>query len=268
MGFVEEVEDHPATPPPRPPVNPSNPLRLRGRSRMSHWAISSLRHEADRRLLRRFFALLWGGVLQGRRHRQHTAVGELTAAAEKRRIADPFTSWQTWAQQRYEKQMAESTALKERGNQHFAAGEYPEAAALYTEALEKAPERAKEARAVYYANRAACRLKEGKYREADDDCTAALALNGSYIKALARRMQACEHLGEEERCYDDAQAILKHDPNNRPAKAVAARLGPAIEEKRKKQMDEAMETLKGFGNTILGKFGLSLDNFKTTKNPD
>jgi hypothetical protein len=28
------------------------------------------------------------------------------------------------------------------------------------------------------------------------------------------------------------------------------------------------DTLKGFGNTILGKFGLSLDNFKAEKDPD
>ena len=27
------------------------------------------------------------------------------------------------------------------------------------------------------------------------------------------------------------------------------------------------DTLKGFGNTILGKFGLSLDNFKAEKDP-
>ena len=32
--------------------------------------------------------------------------------------------------------------------------------------------------------------------------------------------------------------------------------------------NEVLGNLKGLGNTILGKFGMSLDNFKLNQNPD
>lgn len=41
-----------------------------------------------------------------------------------------------------------------------------------------------------------------------------------------------------------------------------------MKEQQEKQMAEMMSQLKGFGNTILGKFGLSLDNFKMEKDPN
>lgn len=40
------------------------------------------------------------------------------------------------------------------------------------------------------------------------------------------------------------------------------RLPPKIKELEEKEKAEMIDKLKGFGNTILGKFGLSTDNFK------
>jgi hypothetical protein len=39
-------------------------------------------------------------------------------------------------------------------------------------------------------------------------------------------------------------------------------------EKFDKMKDEVLTGLKSFGNTILGKFGMSIDNFKMMQNPD
>jgi hypothetical protein len=39
-------------------------------------------------------------------------------------------------------------------------------------------------------------------------------------------------------------------------------------EKFEKMKTEVLTNLKGFGNTILGKFGMSLDNFKLNQNAD
>lgn len=47
----------------------------------------------------------------------------------------------------------------------------------------------------------------------------------------------------------------------------SARLSKLHEEKMTKLKDEALGKLKQLGNTILGNFGLSLDNFKMTQDP-
>jgi len=39
-------------------------------------------------------------------------------------------------------------------------------------------------------------------------------------------------------------------------------------EKTEKMKNEALGQLKNLGNTILGKFGMSLDGFKMNQNPD
>jgi hypothetical protein len=40
-----------------------------------------------------------------------------------------------------------------------------------------------------------------------------------------------------------------------------------VDAKREALKEEMLSTLKGFGNSLLGKFGLSLDNFKAEQDP-
>lgn len=56
--------------------------------------------------------------------------------------------------------------------------------------------------------------------------------------------------------------MLKLDPRNTVARASASRLETAIKERNERMKDEMLGKLKDLGNTILGKFGMSLDNFK------
>jgi cytochrome c556 len=57
------------------------------------------------------------------------------------------------------------------------------------------------------------------------------------------------------------------EPNNREAAIIAARLQPIVEERREKLKEEMMGKLKDLGNMVLGKFGMSLDNFQTVQDP-
>jgi import receptor subunit TOM70 len=49
---------------------------------------------------------------------------------------------------------------------------------------------------VFYANRAACYANLSKFKETIDDCNASLKVDKRYAKALHRRGQAYEKLGE------------------------------------------------------------------------
>ncbi|KAG4302830.1 hypothetical protein PCK1_000990, partial [Pneumocystis canis] len=42
---------------------------------------------------------------------------------------------------------------------------------------------------------------------------------------------------------------------------------PKLSEAQEKEKAQALNQLKNLGNTILGKFGLSMDNFKITQDP-
>ncbi len=61
--------------------------------------------------------------------------------------------------------------------------------------------------------------------------------------------------------------MLELEPGHKAAEARLKALQPVLDAKREALKAEMMDTLKGFGNTILGKFGLSLDNFKAEQDP-
>ena len=61
--------------------------------------------------------------------------------------------------------------------------------------------------------------------------------------------------------------VLELDPENAWAVRTVQRLEPIVLERQEKMKEEMVGKLKDLGNTLLGKFGLSLDNFKTEKDP-
>jgi CheY-specific phosphatase CheX len=65
----------------------------------------------------------------------------------------------------------------------------------------------------------------------------------------------------------DAKAALLLEPNNTAAKKTVIRLQKMEEERMEKLKEETMGKLKDLGNSILGNFGLSLDNFNAVQDP-
>ncbi|GLE04797.1 hypothetical protein PINS_up013776 [Pythium insidiosum] len=151
----------------------------------------------------------------------------------------------------------------------FAEGRYLDAIDCYTAALKLCPTEDEYAynRAVYYSNRAACLLKIGRTEEGVEDCSQAIELSPNYVKALLRRAEAFEKLDKLDEALKDYEAVLKIDPTIRTAVKSHERVKKTVDERNEKMKAEMMEKLKGFGNTILGKFGLSTDNFQMVQDP-
>ena len=201
--------------------------------------------------------------------------------------------------------MDRAEALKLRGNALFAQGKFREAREMYGDALrtalgvdddgdedekmtsmtvgKSAPrssavdglktndgemnhETTLDARiAAYYANRAACSLRLEDYEASSKDCTAAIKINKDYVKAYARRATAREALGDVEGAYEDYEKTLELAPRDGAASRAKERLRPIVEKKREEMKDEMIKSMKDLGNSLLGNFGLSLDNFKAEK---
>ncbi|OCB87120.1 hypothetical protein A7U60_g5855 [Sanghuangporus baumii] len=128
-------------------------------------------------------------------------------------------------------------------------------------------------RAVLNANIGACHVKLEEYKEAVKACTEALADDPSYIKALQRRASCNEKIGSWSSlasAKEDYNTLLVILPPNSPqvgqTRRALAVLEPRIEEAQKRETSEMMDKLKGIGNSILGNFGLSTDNFKFEPN--
>ncbi|KAJ9141238.1 hypothetical protein P3X46_031799 [Hevea brasiliensis] len=169
-----------------------------------------------------------------------------------------------------QKTLLQANDAKLEGNRLFGDGQYEEALLKYDAALQVALDVPSfvELRSMCHANRAVCFLKLGKYEDTIKECTKALELTPSYMKALLRRGEAHEKLEHFEEAIADMKKILELDPSNDQAKKAIHRLEPLAAEKREKMKEEMIGKLKELGNSVLGRFGMSVDNFKAVKDPN
>lgn len=158
----------------------------------------------------------------------------------------------------------EAKQAKEDGNGHFKAQEYAEAIACYTTAIEAAPEGHPDT-AVYFANRAACKLAQEDYEGTVTDCDAATKVKPDYVKAMLRRMKANVALGKHIHAYTDAKLAEEKQPGSVNAGELR-RMEKLKTEQEQKEQAEMMGKLKEMGNSLLGRFGLSTDNFQMEQN--
>eukprot|EP00300_Choanocystis_sp_HF-7_P042723 c9429_g1_i2.p1 GENE.c9429_g1_i2~~c9429_g1_i2.p1 ORF type:complete len:209 (+),score=57.54 c9429_g1_i2:55-681(+) len=158
-----------------------------------------------------------------------------------------------------------ATRLKAEGNTLFGEKNYEQAIGAYTQAIDVCPNNS--VRAQCYGNRAACYVALDQYEPAISDCTSALEIDPTYTKVLARRMGAYETLDKIEDALTDAKKVVELDPGHKAAIATVAKLEPIVRERQEREKEEMMNKLKDLGNSFLGKFGLSLNNFKTQRDP-
>lgn len=115
--------------------------------------------------------------------------------------------------------------LKKSGNELYLAGENLEAIKKYDQALETCPLLYKEDRAILLANKAAASIKMGQKEKAIEECSEALALHPTYVKALLRRGQSYEETDKPHEAMKDFEKVLEIDPGHKEARmAVMVRI--------------------------------------------
>ena len=110
---------------------------------------------------------------------------------------------------------------KERGNAEYAAGNFHQAEAEYTAALEA--DGASMLTTALLGNRAQARVRRGAHAEALVDLDAALARDARSLKLLLRRAACHRTLGHRALARDDYEAVRRLDPaSEAAAEGVAA----------------------------------------------
>ncbi|KAI0080237.1 TPR-like protein, partial [Panus rudis PR-1116 ss-1] len=127
-------------------------------------------------------------------------------------------------------------------------------------------------RAILNGNISACYVMLGDHKAAVASCTEALADDPKYVKVLQRRASSNEQINTWASLSSakevDYELLLELLPASQTSgiRRSLAQLKPRLEAAQKQETDEMLDKLKGLGNSILGNFGLSTDNFQFTPN--
>jgi len=156
------------------------------------------------------------------------------------------------------------------GNAAYANKDYETAVSHYSVGIARCPSDSTTRLITLYNNRAAARLQLKRYDQVIEDCSASLSLSADQPnpKALLRRSAAHENLDDLSSALADINSLLQSDPSNKDGIATHQRLSVLSKAKQEAAQQEMLTKLKELGNGILGKFGLSLDQFKATKDPN
>jgi len=149
--------------------------------------------------------------------------------------------------------------LKEIGNEAYKKGDLDLALDAYTRAMDNAKKEKSrdEDLAILYKNRAAVYIKNQEFQSAVVDCTKSLELVPNDLKALFRRCQANEALGQIEAAYNDARQVHNVDPKSKDIEPVLIRLHKAVSQK----MTEMAQT----SNKVKSMFDLVFDPSKESE---
>eukprot|EP00092_Neocalanus_flemingeri_P016263 GFUD01017608.1.p1 GENE.GFUD01017608.1~~GFUD01017608.1.p1 ORF type:complete len:533 (+),score=180.88 GFUD01017608.1:197-1600(+) len=132
-----------------------------------------------------------------------------------------------------ERLMVEAVAEKDRGNEWFKNGNFDKAIERYTRGMTLDP-----LNAVLPANRAMALLKQGRFGAAETDCTLALSIDTTYIKAFQRRASARIGLDKLDLAIQDYDEVLRLEPKNKAAQTERAKLVQKLAEKSDESKDD------------------------------
>ena len=157
-----------------------------------------------------------------------------------------------------QRRKVEAVAEKERGNEWLKKGDYRAAIERYTAGMALDP-----SNAVLPANRAMALLKTSQFGAAETDCTLALSIDRTYVKAFHRRAAARVGLARLQEAVEDYDEVLRLEPNNKAASNEKTKI---LEKIAKKQNDPASPQSKSDFNKFEDKLkgALTLTNSSKT----
>ncbi|KAG8967019.1 hypothetical protein FRC03_010866 [Tulasnella sp. 419] len=234
-------------------------------------------------------------------HPENKSIGEIEPSTESKlpvraeypQGRDPE---EEFTDEELRKLIDQATALKNEGNKSFMDSNWDSASDSYKKALICIPARHSQPPSIPNVDQKDPKGK-GKAKDGEDSdqdrldslesatqptsdiqeevkfCTEALLDDPQYVKALLRRAESNEEIGSwtsmssAEKDYKILLSILPASSPSRPQVLKSLRTLPGrIEAAQKKETNEMIGKLKDLGNTVLGKFGLSTDNFQFTPN--
>ncbi|XP_076637274.1 RNA polymerase II-associated protein spaghetti [Colletes latitarsis] len=125
------------------------------------------------------------------------------------------------------------TKYKNQGNIFVQQQKWTEAIKSYNQAIKAFPYDA-----IFYANRALCQLKLDNCCSAESDCSAAIQLDATYVKAYHRRATARINLKQYKEAKQDLENVLKLEPSNKEAKVLLTEI------ENKMKVSDSIITLK------------------------
>ncbi|XP_024890607.1 RNA polymerase II-associated protein 3 isoform X1 [Temnothorax curvispinosus] len=108
---------------------------------------------------------------------------------------------------------------KQQGNDFVKQKKWDKAIASYSEAIKIFPYDA-----IFYANRALCYLKQENLYSAEADCSSAIQLDKTYVKAYHRRVTARLGLKQYKEAMDDIQKIAELEPCSKETEILLSQL--------------------------------------------
>jgi len=171
------------------------------------------RKYADYKLIARAFARMGNAYMKLENYEE--AITAYNKSLTENRIPDTLAALQKAEKLKKEKDVKEyvnpevSLVEKEKGNEAFKKGLYPEAVAAYTEAIKRNP-----SDHTLYSNRAAAYSKLMEYPGAVKDCDECIKISPEFVKAYIRKGNAQFFMKEYHKCLETYEKGLKLDKDN------------------------------------------------------